>query len=149
MCGLQAVQEESLCCKGAWVRAAGRQATSRKVCPVLTAARSQDLWRRGPLMMSHVRSLSVSLVLAATAIAGIEYDGRRPSWGAVEAAVRRLLGHGAPLVVITLGSDGAVAANQQQWWFQPTVDTVQYDRPPVDTTGCGDVSIAPPPSALP
>ena len=51
--------------------------------------------------------------------------------------VRVLHGAGAPLVVVTLGADGAIAATSEQWWFQPT-----QERPVVDTTGCGDVRAA-------
>ena len=73
----------------------------------------------------------------AAAIAGVSYEGRRPNWAAIDEAVRRLIERGAPLVVITLGPDGAIAASEQQWWFQPTVP-----RPAVDTTGCGDAFAA-------
>ena len=44
---------------------------------------------------------------------------------------------GAPLVVITLGADGALAASAERWWYQPT-----SERPVVDTTGCGDAFAA-------
>ena len=73
----------------------------------------------------------------AAAITGVEFEGRRPSTSDTDEAVRRLLAYGAPLVVITLGADGAIAASEQQWWFQPTVP-----RDPVDTTGCGDAFAA-------
>ena len=56
----------------------------------------------------------------------------------LDEAVRRLLDRGVPLVVVTLGAEGAIAANQrQEWWFQPTVP-----QSPVDTTGCGDAFAA-------
>ena len=61
----------------------------------------------------------------------------RPTWAQIDEAVRRLQQAGAPLVVITLGSQGAIAVDRAQWWFQPT-----RPRPVVDTTGCGDAFAA-------
>jgi sugar/nucleoside kinase (ribokinase family) len=70
----------------------------------------------------------------AAAIAGVNFAGRRATWEEIDEAVRRLHAAGAPLVVVTLGADGALAATPEQWWFQPN-----QERPVVDTTGCGDV----------
>ena len=74
----------------------------------------------------------------AAAIAGVSYEGRRPSWAELDRAVSALLQMGVPLVVITLGADGAIAASNAQWWFQPTI----REESPVDTTGCGDAFVA-------
>ena len=68
-------------------------------------------------------------------------SGRRPTYDETNEAVRRLLQAGAPLVVVTLGAEGAIAASaQDQWWFQPT--TPRDDTKIVDTTGCGDAFAA-------
>lgn len=73
----------------------------------------------------------------AAAIAGVPLSGRRPTWAEMDEAVRRLQADGAPLVVVTLGADGALAASAEQWWFQPT-----QPRAVVDTTGAGDAFAA-------
>jgi len=73
----------------------------------------------------------------AAAIAGVNFAGRRATWEEIDEAVRRLHAAGAPLVVVTLGADGALAATPEQWWFQPN-----QERPVVDTTGCGDAFAA-------
>jgi sugar/nucleoside kinase (ribokinase family) len=95
----------------------------------------------------------------AAAIAGIDIADRRPTWAETNTAVAKLLELGTPLVVVTLGADGAIAASARetpavvvrnaegeadaddadggQWWFQPTTP-----RPTVDTTGCGDAFAA-------
>ena len=74
----------------------------------------------------------------AAAIAGMSLAGRRPTWDEMDEAVRRLQELGAPLVVVTLGSDGAFAASREQWWFQPT----SQPNAVVDTTGAGDAFAA-------
>lgn len=85
----------------------------------------------------------------ACSIAGVAYgcgsDGddassecaAKPTWAETDEAVRRLQQAGAPLIVITLGSQGAIAVDRSSWWFQPT-----RPRPVVDTTGCGDAFAA-------
>ena len=48
----------------------------------------------------------------AAAIAGVPFGGdRRPTWAQTDAAVRRLQRAGAPLVVVTLGPEGAIAVS--------------------------------------
>ena len=67
--------------------------------------------------------------------------GRRPCNEETNEAVRRLLEAGAPLVVVTLGDEGAIAASAKgQWWYQPT--TPRDDTKIVDTTGAGDAFAA-------
>ena len=59
---------------------------------------------------------------------------QRPTWSEMDEAVRRLHDDGAPLVVVTLGAEGALAASPEQWWFQPTKQAEVF----VDATGAGD-----------
>jgi len=74
----------------------------------------------------------------AAAIAGVQYAGRRPTWVELDETMQRLREAGAPLVVVTLGSDGAIAASAEAMWFQPTSPAAN----PVDATGCGDAFAA-------
>ena len=48
----------------------------------------------------------------AAAIAGVSYAGRRPTWAELDETMQRLREAGAPLVVVTLGSDGAIAGGR-------------------------------------
>ena len=74
----------------------------------------------------------------AAAIAGVPFGGdRRPTWAQTDAAVRRLQRAGAPLVVVTLGPEGAIAVSGTKWWYQPNAPL-----PVTDATGCGDAFAA-------
>jgi len=98
---------------------------------------SAGQWRGGLLeLLPHIDVLICNQREAA-AIAGVQLTDRRPTWAETDEAVCRLLSAGAPLVVITLGADGALAAGAEQWWFQPTAP-----RDVVDTTGAGDAFAA-------
>ena len=70
-------------------------------------------------------------------MAGVTYTGVRPTWAELDEDARVLLRSGVPLVVITLGGAGAMAADAQQMWFQPTKN---FEA--LDTTGCGDAFAA-------
>lgn len=51
----------------------------------------------------------------AAAIAGIHYAGQRPTWDETDKVAQKILQLGVPLVVLTLGADGAVAMSSDQW----------------------------------
>lgn len=53
----------------------------------------------------------------AAAIAQRTYDGPRPTWAELDDAARTLLRTGVPLVVITLGGEGAVAVTDEQMYL--------------------------------
>lgn len=75
----------------------------------------------------------------AASIAGVTYDEARPPWKALEQSVQKLQKAGAPLVVVTLGPEGAIAAQSDPlyWWYQPN-----RELDVVDATGCGDAFAA-------
>jgi len=76
----------------------------------------------------------------AASIAGVMCDPTsRPTWKELETAVQKLQRAGAPLVVVTLGPEGAIAAQSDPlyWWYQPN-----RELPVVDATGCGDAFAA-------
>jgi len=103
---------------------------------VVPQADSSGEWGSLLALLPHI-DVFICNQREAAAIAGVDYAGRRATWPEIDEAVRRLHAAGAPLVVVTLGADGAVAATSEQWWFQPT-----QERPVVDTTGCGDAFAA-------
>eukprot|EP00908_Phaeocystis_cordata_P014175 Transcript_25273.p1 GENE.Transcript_25273~~Transcript_25273.p1 ORF type:complete len:470 (+),score=160.84 Transcript_25273:1082-2491(+) len=94
-------------------------------------------WQAGFIELLPLVDVLLCNQREAAAIAGVEYAGRRPTWAELDETMQRLRGHGAPLVVVTLGSDGAIAASAEAMWFQPTTPVA-----PVDTTGCGDAFAA-------
>jgi len=98
---------------------------------------STDEWRGGLRELLPNIDVLICNQREAAAIAGVPLSGRRPTWAEMDEAVRRLQADGAPLVVVTLGADGALAASAEQWWFQPT-----QPRAVVDTTGAGDAFAA-------
>ena len=95
-------------------------------------------WRGGMIeLLPHIDVLLCNQREAA-AIAGVEFSARRPTWSQLDESVRRLQAAGAPLVVVTLGAGGAIAASDSGWWFQPASPREVV----VDTTGCGDAFAA-------
>jgi len=73
----------------------------------------------------------------AIAMARVASQGRRPSQAALDEAIASLLEQGATLVVVTLGSEGAIAATSSHRWRQPSSSCEV-----VDTTGAGDAFVA-------
>ena len=94
-------------------------------------------WRGGMIdLLPHI-DLLICNTREAAAIAGVDFSSRRPTWGELDEAVVRLQDAGAPLVVVTLGAGGAIAACGSHWWYQPASPLNV-----VDTTGCGDAFAA-------
>ena len=124
---------------------------SRPVAPRCRLCRSATRPANGGGLLELLPQIDVLVCnqREACSIAGVAYgcgsDGddassecaAKPTWAETDEAVRRLQQAGAPLIVITLGSQGAIAVDRSSWWFQPT-----RPRPVVDTTGCGDAFAA-------
>ena len=102
-----------------------------------TQADATGEWRSGLVELLPMLDVLLCNQREAAAIAGVPFSGRRPTWAQMDETVARLRSMGARLVVITLGSEGAIAASADEWWFQPNEAVA-----PVDTTGCGDAFAA-------
>ncbi|KAL1525003.1 hypothetical protein AB1Y20_019879 [Prymnesium parvum] len=74
----------------------------------------------------------------AAGIAGVQYASAVPTWDETDRVVQILQALGVPLIVLTLGPDGAIAMAADQWWFQSTKPVAN----PMDTTGAGDAFAA-------
>ena len=105
---------------------------------IVPQADSAGEWQSGLLELLPQIDVLLCNQREAAAITGLSYAGRRPNWADLDEAVRKLLAAGAPLVVVTLGKGGAIAATSAQWWFQPASSA----RAAIDTTGCGDAFAA-------
>jgi len=115
-------------------RAKAERGASVSIVPQTDAT---GAWEGGLLELLPHTDVLLCNQREAASIAGVAIAGRRATWYEISEAVRRLHARGAPLVVVTLGPDGAVAATEQQWWFQPN-----QERAVKDTTGCGDAFAA-------